>query len=126
LVGAAYARDWLNNASLFHLLLYVTESKVGAELLAGLILLALWHFTWSIPFLCFHPSAAWLIMGVTCVLGYTLAISYGAGEPLKNSLLILSLEYVPVYLWLAYSFGPRAEKSYLLFSQEAGALASNL
>ena len=156
--GAAYyARDWLNNASLFHLLLYVTESKVGAELLAGLILLALigylakrqavplwsslilaggvvlvsptaypWYFTWSIPFLCFYPSAAWLIMSVTCVLGYTPAINYGAGEPLKNSLLVLSLEYVPVYLWLAYSCWAACRKKLSIVSQEAGALASNL
>ena len=61
-----------------------------------------WYFTWSIPFLCFHPSAAWLLMSVTSVLAYTPAIVYGAGEPLKNSLLMLSLEYGPVYLWLAY------------------------
>jgi alpha-1,6-mannosyltransferase len=128
-----YARDWLNNATLFHLLLYVTRSKAGAELLAGLILLAVigylakrqaaplwssliltggvllvsptaypWYFTWSIPFLCFYPSGAWLLMSVTSVLGYTPAINYGAGEPLKNSLLLLLLEYGPVYLWLAY------------------------
>jgi hypothetical protein len=128
-----YARDWLNNATLFHFLLYVTRSKTGAELLAGLILLAVigylikrqaaplwssliltggvllvsptaypWYFTWSIPFLCFYPNAAWLLMSVTCALGYTPAINYGAGEPLKNSLLMLLLEYGPVYLWLAY------------------------
>ena len=128
-----YARDWVNNASLFHLLRFVTGSRAGAELVAGLIVLATigylakrraaplwsslvltggvlllsptaypWYFTWSIPFLCFYPSAAWLLMSVTSVLAYTPAIAYGAGEPLKNSLLMLSLEYGPVYLWLAY------------------------
>ena len=61
-----------------------------------------WYFTWSVPFLCFYPSGAWLLMSVTSVLAYTPAIAYGAGEPLKNSLLMLSLEYGPVYLWLAY------------------------
>jgi alpha-1,6-mannosyltransferase len=61
-----------------------------------------WYFTWSVPFLCFYPSSAWLLMSVTSVLAYTPAIAYGAGEPLKNSLLMLSLEYGPVYLWLAY------------------------
>ena len=125
----SYGRDWLNNASLFHFLLYVTRSKAGAELLAGLILSVIiaylakrqtaplwssliltggvllvsrtaypWYFTWSIPFLCFYPNAAWLLMSITCVLGYTPAITYGAGEPLTNSLLMLSLEYGPVYL----------------------------
>ena len=128
-----YARDWINNASLFHLLHVVAVSRAGAELVAGLILLAAagylakrqaeplwsglvltggvllvsptaypWYFTWSIPFLCFYPSAAWLLMSVTSVLAYTPAITYGAGEPLKNSFLMLSLEYGPVYLWLAY------------------------
>jgi alpha-1,6-mannosyltransferase len=128
-----YARDWVNNASFFNLLRFVARSKVGAEVGAGVILLAAmgylakrqaaplwsslvltggvllvsptafpWYFTWSIPFLCFYPSAAWLLMSVTSVLGYAPAITYGAGEPLKNSLLMLSLEYGPVYLWLAY------------------------
>jgi alpha-1,6-mannosyltransferase len=128
-----YARDWVNNSSLFSLLQFVAESRAGAELVAVLIVIATigylaknratplwsslvltggvllvsptaypWYFTWSIPFLCFYPSAAWLLMTVTSVLAYTPAISYGAGEPLKNSLLMLSLEYGPVYLWLVY------------------------
>lgn len=128
-----YARDWVNNASLFHVLRFVVGSRVGAELAGALIVLAAigylarsratplwsslvltggvllvsptaypWYFTWSIPFLCFYPSAAWLLMSVTSVLAYTPAITYGAGEPLKNSLLMSSLEYGPVYIWLAY------------------------
>jgi hypothetical protein len=128
-----YARDWENNASLFHLLRFIAGSRAGAELVAGLIVLVAigylaksqnaplwsrlvltggvlllsptaypWYFTWSIPLLCFYPSAAWLLMSITTVLAYSPAIAYGAGEPLKNSLLMLSLEYSPVYLWLAY------------------------
>lgn len=128
-----YARDWVNNASLFHLLRFVAGSRASAELVAGLIVLGAigylakrhetplqsslvltggvlllsptaypWYFTWSIPFLCFFPSAAWLLMSVTSVLAYSAPIAYGAGEPLKNSLLLLSLEYCPVYVWLAY------------------------
>jgi hypothetical protein len=49
----------------------------------------------SIPFLCFYPSGAWLLMSVTSVLAYTPPIADGTG----NSLLMLG----PVYLWLAYS-----------------------
>jgi alpha-1,6-mannosyltransferase len=128
-----YARDWVNNGSLFHLLRFVAGSRAGGELIAALMVLAAigylakkgaaplwsslvltggvlllsptaypWYFTWSIPFLCFYPSGAWLLMSVTSVLAYTPAIAYGAGEPLKISLLMLSLEYGPVYLWLAY------------------------
>jgi hypothetical protein len=128
-----YARDWVNNGSLFHLLRFVAGSRAGGKVLAALVVLAVvgylakrraaplwsslvltggvvlvsptaypWYFTWSIPFLCFYPSAAWLLMSVTSVLAYTPAITYGAGEPLKNSLLMLTLEYGPVYFWLAY------------------------
>jgi hypothetical protein len=52
----------------------------------------------SIPFLCFYPSGAWLLMSVTSVLACTPPIADGTG----NSLLMLVLEYGPVYLWLAY------------------------
>ncbi len=128
-----YARDWVNNASLFHLLRFVAGSRVGAELVASLVVVVAigylakrqesplwsslvltggvlllsptaypWYFSWSIPFLCFYPSAAWLLMSVTSVLAYSSSIAYGAGEPFRNSLLILSLEYGPVYVWLAY------------------------
>ncbi|HLV94919.1 MAG TPA: glycosyltransferase 87 family protein [Candidatus Acidoferrales bacterium] len=128
-----YARDWVNNASLFHLLGFMARSKIGGELLAGSIVLAMvgylakrnaeplwsalvltcgvllvsptaypWYFTWSIPFLCFYPNPAWLLMSVTSVLAYTPTIRFGAEGPLKNSFLILSLEYGSVYLWLIY------------------------
>jgi alpha-1,6-mannosyltransferase len=124
-----YGRDWLNNASFFQLLHFAARSKARAEFFTALILLAAiaylakkqagllwsslvltggvllvsptaypWYFTWSIPFLCFYPSGAWLLMSITSVLGYTPPLGDGAG----NSLLMLSLEYGPVYLWLAY------------------------
>jgi hypothetical protein len=124
-----YGRDWSNNASFFQLLHFVVKSKAHAEFLAGLMVLAAmgylakrrsgllwsslvltggvllvsptaypWYFTWSIPFLCFYPSAAWLLMSVTSVLAYAPPIADGAG----NSLLMLLLEYGPVYLWLGY------------------------
>jgi len=35
-----YARDWANNASFFNLLRFVAGSRIGAEVLAGFILLA--------------------------------------------------------------------------------------
>jgi alpha-1,6-mannosyltransferase len=130
-----YARDWANNGSLFHFLRFVAGSSTGAELVAGVMVLAViaylvkkrsaplwsslvltggvllisptafpWYFTWSIPFLCFYPSPPWLLMSITSVLAYTPAIAFGAEEPLKQSSLMLSLEYGPVYLWLAYNF----------------------
>ncbi len=152
-----YARDWVNNGSLFHLLRFVAGSRAGGELIAALMVLAAigyfakrraaplwsslvltggvlllspaanpWHFTWSIPFLCFYPSGAWLLMSVTSVLAYTPAIAYGAGEPLKNSLLMLSLEYGPVYLWLAYYCWAARRAKLSPGPQEVGLSATNM
>jgi hypothetical protein len=90
---------------------YLTQKRAGllwsGLVLSGGVLLVSptaypWYFTWSIPFLCFYPSGAWLLMSVTSVLGYTPPIADGAGEPFTNSLLMIVLEYGPVYLWLAY------------------------
>jgi len=80
--------------------------RAGFFLTAGLLLLSPnafpWYFTWTIPFLCFYPSRPWLLMTVTCVLGYAPVVPYAAGQPYQDSLFIVALEYVPVYAWLAY------------------------
>ena len=80
--------------------------RAGLFLTAGLLLLSPnafpWYFTWTIPFLCFYPSRPWLLMTVTCVLGYAPVVPYAAGQPYQDSLFIVALEYVPVYAWLAY------------------------
>ncbi len=61
-----------------------------------------WYFTWMIPFLCFRPGPPLLLMSVTCVLGYAPVVVYAAGQPYRDSPLILVLEYVPVLVWLVY------------------------
>ncbi len=80
--------------------------RAGLVLTAGLVLVSPnafpWYFTWTVPFLCFYPSAPWLLMTVTCVLGYAPVVAYAAGQPYVDLPFILALEYVPVYLWLAY------------------------
>ncbi len=129
-----YAAGWEGNDSLFRLIYAASASKVQAEFVAGVLVLAVvagviparipllraglfltasllllspnafpWYFTWSIPFLCFYPSASWLLMSVTCVLGYAPVVAYAAGQPYRNSPLILALEYAPVLAWLAWS-----------------------
>jgi len=81
--------------------------RAGLFITASLLLLSPnafpWYFTWSIPFLCFYPAAPWLLMSVTCALGYAPVVAYAAGQPYRNSPLILALEYVPVFVWLAWS-----------------------
>ena len=81
--------------------------RAGLVLTAGLVLLSPnafpWYFAWTVPFLCFYPSAPWLLMTVTCVLGYTPVVAYAAGQPYVDSPFILGLEYAPVCLWLGFS-----------------------
>ncbi len=80
--------------------------RAGLFLTAGILLLSPnafpWYFTWTVPFLCFLPNAPWLLMTVTCVLGYSPVVAYVAGQPYRDSSLILALEYAPVIGWLAY------------------------
>ena len=59
-----------------------------------------WYFVWLLPFLCFFPSAPWLLLSVTAVLGYSPVVAYAAGQPYRDSPFVLALEYVPVYMWL--------------------------
>ena len=77
-------------------------------LISGLLFLSPnafpWYFTWIVPFLCFYPRAPLLLMSVSCVLGYAPVVAYAAGQPYRDSTLILLLEYSPVLAWLLYEF----------------------
>lgn len=95
----------------FGLILYAIWKRMallhaGLFLTAGLLLLSPnaypWYFTWTVPFLCFYPSGPWLLMTVTCVLGYSPVVASAAGHPYRDSPFILTLEYGPVLAWLAY------------------------
>jgi alpha-1,6-mannosyltransferase len=96
---------------LLGLIAYVLKMRMDLPRAALIILAALlflspnafpWYFTWIVPFLCFVPSLPLLLITVTCVLGYSPVIAYAAGGPFRNSPLMLILEYLPVYAWLAY------------------------
>ncbi len=93
------------------LIVYAVKARLdifssGLVILSGLLFLSSnafpWYFTWIVPFLCFCPSPALLLMTVTCVLGYSPVVAYAAGGPYINSALMLALEYLPVYGFLAY------------------------
>jgi len=43
-----------------------------------------------------------LLASVTSVLGYAPVVAYAAGQPYRDSPLILALEYAPVLAWLAW------------------------
>jgi hypothetical protein len=94
------------------LLVYILKRRMepleaSLVLIAGLILLTPnafpWYFTWMIPFLCFTAHPPMLLMSVTCVLGYSPLVAYAAGGPYQDSPLILTLEYAPLFVWLAWA-----------------------
>jgi alpha-1,6-mannosyltransferase len=96
------------------LILYVLKARMdifraGLVILAGLLFLSSnafpWYFTWIVPFLCFCPSPALLLLTVTCVLGYSPVIAYAAGGSFPNSPLMQVLEYLPVFALLGYEIG---------------------
>ncbi len=72
-----------------------------------------WYFTWLIPYLCFFPKPSWLLMSLTSVLGYAPVVPYAAGQPFRDSPLLLVVEYFPVYVLIAYKIwkGKRFEAS---------------
>lgn len=81
--------------------------RAGLFLISGLLLLSSnafpWYFTWIVPFLCFYRHVPMLLMSVTCVLGYAPVVAYAAGQPYRDSPLLLALEYLPVYVLLGYA-----------------------
>lgn len=96
---------------LLGLIIYVLKTRMdllraGLIIIAGLLFLSSnafpWYFTWIVPFLCFVPSLPLLLITVTCVLGYSPVIAYAAGGSFQNMPIMLILEYLPVYVWLAY------------------------
>ena len=93
------------------LIAYVLKAKMdifraGLAILTGLLFLSSnafpWYFTWIVPFLCFCPSPALLLMTVTCILGYSPVIAYAAGGSFSNSRLMQVLEYLPVFALLGF------------------------
>ena len=133
-----YARGWEGNDSLFRLIQAAGNTKLQAELVAGVLLLGIvfyalkkrldplrssllilsgllflspnafpWYFTWFAPFLCFEVSPPLMLVTVTCILGYSPVITYAAGVSFNNQPLMLALEYLPAFAWLAWQ-GRRA------------------
>jgi alpha-1,6-mannosyltransferase len=102
------------------LIIYVLEARMdifrgGLIILSGLLFISSnafpWYFTWIVPFLCFCPSPAMLLMTVTCVLGYSPVIAYAAGGSFSNSPLMQVLEYLPVFVLLGYEMAQHFRRS---------------
>jgi hypothetical protein len=64
-----------------------------------------WYFTWVIPFLCFYPNTAWLLLTVLQFLSYQVLINYSASGHWHFDPRYVALTYAPFYallLWQAY------------------------
>jgi alpha-1,6-mannosyltransferase len=83
------------------------EPERAAFLIFGAILLLSpncypWYFTWIIPFLCFFPSPAWLLLTILQFLAYHTLVGYGILGIWRWSPLMICLIYAPffgVFIW---------------------------
>lgn len=83
------------------------EPERAAYLIFGAILMLSpnaysWYFTWIIPFLCFFPNPAWLLLTILQFLSYHTLVRYGILGDWRWSPLMISLTYVPFYAWLGW------------------------
>ncbi|HEV2417438.1 MAG TPA: glycosyltransferase 87 family protein, partial [Terriglobia bacterium] len=83
------------------------EPERAAYLIIGAILMLSpnaysWYFTWIIPFLCFFPNPAWILLTILQFLSYHTLIRYGILHEWRWSPLMISLTYVPSYAWLGW------------------------
>lgn len=83
------------------------EPERAAYLIFGAVLLLSpnaysWYFTWIIPFLCFFPNPAWLLLTILQFLSYHTLIRYGILGEWRWSPLMISLTYVPFYSWILW------------------------
>ena len=61
-----------------------------------------WYFTWIIPFLCFRPNAAWLLLTVLQFLSYHVLIDYSALGKWHFDPHYVALTYAPFFALLAW------------------------
>ena len=82
-----------------------------------------WYFTWIVPFLCFIPNVAWLLLTILQFLSYHVLINYLAFGRFQFDHRYVFLTYAPSYGWLLWkaAFGSRKEEPELLGIEPGGA-----
>jgi alpha-1,6-mannosyltransferase len=61
-----------------------------------------WYFTWVIPFLCFYPNPAWLLLTILQFLSYKVLIEYQDYGIFNFDPRYLALTYIPFYVVLLW------------------------
>lgn len=67
-----------------------------------------WYFTWVIPFLCFYPSAAWMLLTILQFLSYHVLLRYSALGDFHFDRRMVALTYIPFFgmlLWETFRQG---------------------
>jgi hypothetical protein len=62
-----------------------------------------WYIMWLVPYLCFFPSPAWLMLTSTVALSYHAPFLASPGEPWQEHTWFKILEYAPFFLLAAGS-----------------------
>jgi hypothetical protein len=89
------------------------EPERAAYLIFGVILLFTpnafpWYFTWIIPFLCFFPSPAWILLTILQFLSYHVLIDYGILGQWHWNPFMVALTYIPFYAMLIWQVSKSA------------------
>ena len=84
-----------------------TETARAAYLLIATILVFSpngysWYFTWIVPFLCFFPNPAWLLLTILQFLSYNVLIGYGILGVFHFDPFFQCLVYLPFYALLFF------------------------
>jgi alpha-1,6-mannosyltransferase len=113
LAGKPPVAAWIGAAVVWGLALRLAarraEPERAAFLLFGTILLFApngysWYFTWVVPFLCFYPNAAWLLLTVLQFLSYNVLVDYGINGRWHFDPFFQWLVYAPFFAMLAGEF----------------------
>ncbi len=83
------------------------EPTKAAFLILGSVLLFSpnaypWYFTWVIPFLCFHPNPAWLMLTILQFLSYKVLIEYQDYGIFNFDPHYMAATYIPFYAVLLW------------------------
>ena len=113
LTGKPRVAAWIGAAVVWGLALWLAarreEPERAAFLLFGTILVFApngysWYFTWVVPFLCFFPNAAWLLLTVLQFLSYNVLVDYGISGRWHFDPFLQWLVYAPFYALLLGQF----------------------
>lgn len=75
----------------------------GALLLSAPTLFP-WYLTWMVPFFCFFPNPAWILLTITSSISYYVLIEYWTLGVWRQNQSFMNLEYIPFYILLVGTF----------------------